>query len=88
MEKYSSTIIFLLLSIITLGQIPGPSTNWYFGSNAGITFNSGSPVALTNGVLITVEGVATISDNSGNLLFYTDGLTVYNRLHGKSIGIK
>ena len=82
MEKYSSTIIFLLLSIITLGQIPGPSTNWYFGSNAGITFNSGSPVALTNGVLITVEGVATISDNSGNLLFYTDGLTVYNRLHG------
>ena len=60
---------------------PGPNSNWYFGTNAGITFNSGTPVALTNGALITTEGVATISNNSGNLLFYTDGVTVYNRIH-------
>jgi hypothetical protein len=60
---------------------PGVNSNWYFGNYAGITFNSGSPVALTNGALITTEGVATISDNSGNLLFYTDGVTVYNRNH-------
>jgi hypothetical protein len=82
MEKYSFSLILLLISVFCYGQIPGPTTNWYFGSNAGITFNSGSPVALTNGVLNTTEGVATISDNSGNLLFYTDGLTVYNRFHG------
>jgi hypothetical protein len=82
MEKYSLVFIFLLFNILSFGQIPGPTTNWYFGNNAGVTFNSGSPVALTNGVLITTEGVATISDNSGNLLFYTDGLTVYHRLHG------
>ncbi len=29
----------------------------------------------------TSEGCATISDNDGNLLFYTDGLTVWNRQH-------
>jgi hypothetical protein len=57
------------------------SNNWYFGNYAGVTFNSGSPVALTNGALITTEGVATISDGAGNLLFYTDGVTVYNRNH-------
>lgn len=73
--------VFLLLNHLVFGQIPGPSTNWYFGNTAGLTFNSGSPVALTNGSLITIEGVATISDNSGNLLFYTDGVTVYNRNH-------
>ena len=39
------------------------------------------PVALTNGALTTTEGVATISDNSGNLLFYTNGITVWNRNH-------
>jgi hypothetical protein len=75
-------IILLILFTTQLhSQIPGPTTNWYFGSNAGITFNSGTPVALTNGALLTAEGVATISDNSGNLLFYTDGVTVYNRNH-------
>ena len=54
---------------------------WYFGINAGLDFNSGSPVALTNGQLVTDEGCATLSDSNGNLLFYTDGSTVYNRNH-------
>ena len=74
-------ILLILLTTQLYSQIPGPTTNWYFGSNAGITFNSGTPIALTNGALLTAEGVATISDNLGNLLFYTDGVTVYNRNH-------
>lgn len=79
MKRY----LLLLISLINLPIYPqaGPNSNWYFGSNAGITFNSGSPVALTNGALLTTEGVATISDNSGNLLFYTNGVTVWNRNH-------
>lgn len=81
MEKYSYSLILLLISVLGYGQIPGPTTNWYFGTNAGVTFNSGSPVALTNGVLTTTEGVATVSDNSGNLLFYTNGVSVWNRNH-------
>ena len=72
---------FIILIPNLLFSQPGVNSNWYFGNYAGITFNSGSPVALTNGALITTEGVATISDNSGNLLFYTDGVTVYNRNH-------
>ena len=81
MKKILINLFFLLIGNLIFGQIPGPSTNWYFGTNAGLTFNSGSPVALTNGALVTIEGVAAISDNSGNLLFYTDGVTVYNRNH-------
>ncbi len=59
------------------------ANNWYFGYNAGITFNTpdGSPVALLYGALHTDEGVATISDKDGNLLFYTDGITIWNRKH-------
>ncbi len=71
---------FLLYSLRVIPQA-GPASNWYFGTNAGITFNSGTPVALTNGALTTTEGVATISDNAGNLLFYTNGITVWNRNH-------
>lgn len=59
----------------------GEANIWYFGQNAGIDFNSGSPVALTNGQLVTDEGCATISNASGQLLFYTDGITVYNKNH-------
>jgi len=57
------------------------SANWYFGDSAGLDFNSGSPVPLKNGQLITSEGCATISDPQGNLLFYTDGTNVWDRQH-------
>ena len=59
----------------------GEANIWYFGQNAGLDFNSGAPVALTNGQLVTDEGCATISNSSGQLLFYTDGVTVYNKNH-------
>lgn len=54
---------------------------WYFGLNAGLDFNSGSPVPLLDSSLSTFEGCATISNAIGELLFYTDGITVYNRTH-------
>jgi len=54
---------------------------WYFGEYAGLDFNSGAPVSITDGQLLTNEGCATISDSTGDLLFYTDGITVYNRNH-------
>ena len=44
-------------------------------------FSNGDPVALTNGQLSTVEGCSTFSDQNGNLLFYSDGITVYNKNH-------
>ena len=55
--------------------------NWYFGTNAAISFNSGTPVALSGSQMIQVEGVASISDSSGKLLFYTDGYNVWNKLN-------
>lgn len=54
---------------------------WYFGRNAGLDFSSGGPIAITNGQLNTLEGCATISNKDGVLLFYTDGVTVYNARH-------
>lgn len=36
---------------------------------------------LSDGNIFTGEGCATMSDASGNLLFYTDGSKVYNRNH-------
>jgi|SRR5680860_254740 len=57
------------------------ASRWYFGNGAGLDFNSGSPVALTDGQLETHEGCSTISDQNGNLLFYSDGINVWDKAH-------
>ncbi|MBL0044171.1 MAG: gliding motility-associated C-terminal domain-containing protein [Flavobacteriales bacterium] len=54
-------------------------TNWYFGSNAGLTFSGGAPAAFTGSAINAFEGCTSISDSSGMGLFYTDGETIYDR---------
>lgn len=55
---------------------------WYFGYNAGINFNTTPASVLTDGQTYTREGVATICDGAtGDLLFYTEGSTVWNAKH-------
>ncbi|MFL5763790.1 MAG: T9SS type A sorting domain-containing protein [Bacteroidia bacterium] len=57
----------------------GRYNNWYFGYYKGITFNSGTPALLTGSQIQTDENSATISDAAGNLLFYTNGLSVWDK---------
>lgn len=77
-------IAIRLLSLIFLLIVPataaaqGPANNWYFGGGAGINFNTSPPTAFNDGNLETLEGCASISNELGQLLFYTDGRTVYN----------
>lgn len=77
MKKYIIYFI-LLIPIITFSQ--GEANNWYFGQNAGINFN-GDTVTPINGSLSTLEGCSSFSDKDGNLLFYSDGKTVWNKNH-------
>ncbi len=77
---------FLCLAILFFGfylVLAQKQANiWYFGNKAGLDFSSGSPVALTNSKMETFEGCATICDkNTGQLLFYTEGDTVWDRTH-------
>lgn len=85
MEKKQLHLIVLFLaatfSLCKLSYSQGEANFWYFGTNAGLDFNSGVPVALSNGQVNTDEGSAAVSDAAGNLLFYTDGLSVWNRIH-------
>lgn len=75
-------LLILLLTLYFSGlYAQREAAIWYFGNKAGLDFNSGSPVALTNGELITTEGCATFSDKDGRLLFYTDGTYVWNKNH-------
>ncbi len=77
-----TTIAYALffLGVLT-SQAQREAAVWYFGDHAGLDFNTGSPKVLEDGALTTAEGCATISDPKGSLLFYTDGVTVWNRDH-------
>lgn len=73
-------VSFLLFTSFVFSQ--QEASNWYFGSGAGIKFHpDGSVTALTDGKLITSEGCASLSNSNGDLLFYTDGTTVWNKSH-------
>ena len=78
MKKYS----LLILLFFALKSFSQKEANiWYFGENAGLDFNTTPPTALTNGNLNTLEGCSSFSDADGNLLFYSDGITVYDKNH-------
>jgi gliding motility-associated-like protein len=62
-------------------QVSKRENIWYFGTNAGLDFNNGTVTPLTDGALQTQEGTATMCDENGELLFYTDGSTIWNKYH-------
>ncbi len=74
-------LTILLCSMFTYAQ--QEASYWYFGQNAGLRFNAGAGTvtAVTDGQINTLEGCTSISDTTGNLLFYTDGQTVWNQNH-------
>ncbi len=77
-------VLFLLLFTLLLEQkarAQDEANIWYFGKNAGVDFNQGAPKPLLNGALNQLEGCASWSDVNGSLLFYSDGVTVWNRHH-------
>ena len=78
--RHLISIFLLLLVINSFSQ--GQANNWFFGENAGLDFNSGSPVSIANSQINTREGCSSFSDANGSLLFYSDGTTVWNRNHG------
>ncbi len=73
--------LLLLVFFLIESYAQGESNIWYFGQNAGLDFSTGSPIALSKGMLNTTEGVASICNAKGELLFYTDGITVWNKQH-------
>ena len=83
------TLFKYLLSVILLfGVLPNTfaqqqNANWYFGYQAGINFNDGTAPStlLTDGAMNAPAGCTSVSNDFGDLLFYTNGVTVWNKNH-------
>ncbi len=80
-----SAIIFVLVLINSFPSVAQQNNIWYFGLKGGLDFNdipgSSLPVAIGNSVMMADEGCGSICDINGQLLFYSNGVTVYNRKH-------
>ncbi len=76
-------IVFLTLFVCLHTFAQNQAANWYFGYGAGVKFDvaSGTVRSVDDGSLSTNEGSASISDENGNLLFYTDGSVIFNSNH-------
>jgi gliding motility-associated-like protein len=77
--------LFAIFSNVSGQYYSNQNKVWAFGNHCGVDFASGSPVSAPTNIN-TQEGTASVSDASGNLLFYTDGRNVYNKLGGLMTG--
>jgi gliding motility-associated-like protein len=83
-SKYYCLLLVQLLLIFTstksYAQLEGKY--WYFGVYCGLKFENGHPIVISDSKMDhTSAGTATISDKNGNLLFYSNGNTIWNRNH-------
>jgi len=81
MQRFKKTILLFLIlfSVSVIAQ--NETNNWYFGDYAGLNFSDGILNTLNNSGMSTPAGCSSISDKNGDLLFYTNGVNVWNRNH-------
>jgi gliding motility-associated-like protein len=87
-------IISLVLVLAAQAHSQNQANNWFFGNFAGLDFSSGEPVPTNIGQIAYFpssgtptplsshnEGTSSISDVNGSLLYYSNGLNLYNSNH-------
>ncbi len=77
--KKLAAILFLFITSIIFAQ--GEANNWFFGRQGGLNFNNGTATVALGSNINTNEGCASFSKADGTLLFYTDGIKVWDKNH-------
>jgi gliding motility-associated-like protein len=81
----NTRIIFVIVLFLSFSSEGQQNNIWLFGHKGGLNFNaapgSAPPVEIANSAMIADEGCSSICDLNGQLLFYSNGVTVYNRKH-------
>jgi gliding motility-associated-like protein len=73
------TLFTFLLFSTFLFSYSQRGNNWQFGFAAGLDFNSDTVTATNYSQMAQAEGSSSICDLNGKLLFYSDGIKVWNK---------
>lgn len=81
MKKIYTITLFLILTTFLFSQ--KETNNWVFGNSNWLDFNT-DPVTVHDNSDLSVgasRGTVSVSDKEGNLLFYSNGIEVFDRNH-------
>jgi gliding motility-associated-like protein len=83
-KKLNSTFVLAFLLLYSINNYAQRGKHWYFADSAALRFDANSIMSLDNSVLSDPQlslSCITMSDTSGNLLFYSNGIDVWNKQH-------
>ena len=72
-------IIGLICLLPFFGFAQGEFNQWRFGFNAGLDLNFSPPMSVPGSGLTSFFPTISVSDSLGNLLFYSNGASVWNK---------
>jgi hypothetical protein len=76
---FAFVLCYSLILFSNIATAHKHNSNWAFGANFYLQFTDQGPQMSTSNIE-AMEGAATLSDEQGNLIFYTNGNTVWNKL--------
>jgi len=78
---FRAVLLLLVCALVSFQQLSAQlhKSHWYFGIDSGIRFENGEPKSDPNTNPNSYGGCVSMSDSSGNLLFFTSRRTFYNR---------
>lgn len=74
----SSDVKFIEIGVC---GIEAHTLNWTLGDSIGLNFKGEVPLNWSNSSMFANEGCTTMSDDNGNLMFYSNGVSVWNKDH-------
>ncbi len=80
-KLYPALLWLSIVVLLPVARLSAQKQNnqWRFGYSGGVSFNTIPPVFVSGSAVFTQEGSASAADrNTGELLFYTDGVSVWN----------
>lgn len=79
-----AVLIVLLINLKAYGQ--KRNNVWIFGDQSGLDFTTAPPLQLTpTEANASFDYITSICDTAGNLLFYSNGLEIWNNAHQKMV---
>lgn len=77
-NKQFPIILFFLLALSFSVKAQNQNKNWHFGIGISINFNV-LPLTVVQSNVNVIESASAVSDDNGQLLFYTSGFKIWNK---------